>query len=101
MRGTTSDSVAHAIELGYRHIDCAQIYGNQRDVGKGIADGIKRAGITRKDIWVTSKVWNSKYAHSRRSENSFTDATSHGDPRGALSSILRELGLDYIDLLLM
>jgi alcohol dehydrogenase (NADP+) len=60
MRGNTSEAIAEAIVLGYRHIDCAKIYGNQRQVGIGIANGIKRAGITRNDIWVTSKVWNSE-----------------------------------------
>lgn len=60
MRGNTSESVAHAIELGYRHIDCAKVYGNQREVGRGIAQGLKRAGIERKDIWVTSKLWNTE-----------------------------------------
>jgi hypothetical protein len=60
MRGNTSEAIAAAIELGCRHIDCAKIYGNQRAVGIGIANGIKRAGIARKDIWVTSKLWNSE-----------------------------------------
>jgi alcohol dehydrogenase (NADP+) len=60
MRGNTSEAIAAAIELGYRHIDCAKVYGNQRAVGIGIVNGIKRAGITRKDIWVTSKLWNSE-----------------------------------------
>jgi alcohol dehydrogenase (NADP+) len=60
MRGTTAEAVAAAIEHGYRHIDAAKVYGNQRDVGKGIALGLKRTGLTRKDIWVTSKLWNSE-----------------------------------------
>jgi len=85
MRGNTTEAVAHAIELGYRHIDCAKIYGNQRAVGAGIAAGIKQAGITRKDIWVTSKLWNS----------------DHGSPESALKETLRELGLDHLDLYLM
>jgi hypothetical protein len=62
MRGNTSEAIASAIELGYRHIDCAKVYGNQRAVGVGIANGLKRANITRRDIWVTSKLWNSEYA---------------------------------------
>jgi alcohol dehydrogenase (NADP+) len=60
MRGNTSEAVAAAIEHGYRHIDCAKVYGNQRDVGKGIAAGLKRTGLSRSDIWVTSKLWNSE-----------------------------------------
>ena len=60
MRGNTSESVAAAIELGYRHIDCAKVYNNQKAVGAGIAQGLKRTGLTRADIWVTSKLWNSE-----------------------------------------
>ncbi len=53
-----SDAVSLAILTGYRHIDCAAIYGNEKEVGKGIADGLKKAGLERSDIWVTSKLWN-------------------------------------------
>ena len=53
-----SDAVSLAIQTGYRHIDCAAIYGNEKEVGKGIADGLKKAGLERGDIWVTSKLWN-------------------------------------------
>lgn len=54
----TTKAVAHAIEAGYRHIDAAAIYRNEPYVGKGIAQGLKRAGLEREDIWVTSKLWN-------------------------------------------
>ena len=53
-----SDAVSLAIQTGYRHIDCAAIYGNEKEVGKGIADGLKKAELARSDIWVTSKLWN-------------------------------------------
>jgi alcohol dehydrogenase (NADP+) len=60
MRGTNATSaVSQAIVDGYRLIDNAYIYRNEREVGAGINDGIKRAGIKREDIWVTSKLWNS------------------------------------------
>ena len=59
-RSNVTAAVSTAIEVGYRHIDCAVIYGNQKDVGKGIAEGLAKAGIGRKDIWVTSKLWNDK-----------------------------------------
>lgn len=58
----TSEAVSYAIQVGYRHIDCAAIYGNEEEVGKGIADGIKKAGIKREDIWITSKLWNDHHA---------------------------------------
>ena len=55
-----SAAVSHAIQTGYRHIDCAAAYRNEKDVGQGIKDGLKKAGLRREDIWVTSKLWNDK-----------------------------------------
>jgi alcohol dehydrogenase (NADP+) len=60
MRGNTSEAIASAIVNGFRHIDAATIYGNQKDVGIGIKEGLKRAGLKREDIWVTSKLWNDR-----------------------------------------
>ena len=57
-RSNASDVVAAAIHAGYRHIDCAAIYGNEKEVGEGIRKGMKKAGIKRKEIWITSKLWN-------------------------------------------
>lgn len=54
----TTDAVSSAIKTGYIHIDCAAAYGNQKDVGKGIKQGLKEAGKEREDIWITSKLWN-------------------------------------------
>lgn len=53
-----SEAVSVAIQAGYRHIDAAAAYYNQELVGKGIADGLKKTGLKRSDIWVTSKLWN-------------------------------------------
>ena len=55
-----SAAVSAAIQAGYRHIDCATAYRNEQDVGNGIADGLKKVGLKREDIWVTSKLWNDK-----------------------------------------
>jgi alcohol dehydrogenase (NADP+) len=55
-----TDLVGRALEMGYRHIDCAYSYGNQKQIGKGIAYGLERTGLSRKDIWVTSKLWNNR-----------------------------------------
>jgi alcohol dehydrogenase (NADP+) len=60
LRGNTSDVVASAIENGFRHIDCAFAYGNQKDVGVGIKEGLKRTGLSRKDLWITSKLGNNR-----------------------------------------
>jgi len=84
----TTDAVSEAIQAGYRQIDCATIYGNEKEVGKGIADGLKKANITRDQIWVTSKLWNDH----------------HEDPalvEAGLKKTLEDLGLDYLDLYLM
>ncbi|KAJ9645735.1 hypothetical protein H2199_002775 [Coniosporium tulheliwenetii] len=83
----TTAAVALAIEVGYRHIDCAAAYGNQPAVGKGIAQGLAAVGLERKDIWVTSKLWNDHHA---------PDKVEDG-----LDDTLRDLGLDYLDLYLM
>jgi diketogulonate reductase-like aldo/keto reductase len=54
----TSNAVSSAIQSGYRQIDCAAAYGNEKDVGAGIRSGLEKAGLSRGDIWVTSKLWN-------------------------------------------
>jgi alcohol dehydrogenase (NADP+) len=54
----TSEVIATAIENGYRHIDCAKIYGNQQEIGVGIKEGLRRTGLKREDLWITSKLWN-------------------------------------------
>jgi 2,5-diketo-D-gluconate reductase B len=76
-------AVAEAIEVGYRHIDTAQIYGNEAEVGAGIA----RAGIARGELWVTTKLGPGSLA-------------AKDVARGAEDS-LKKLGLDYVDLLLI
>lgn len=58
------NAVSAAIEAGYRHIDCAATYGNEKEVGAGIAAGSEKAGINRHEYWVTSKLWNDAYVYS-------------------------------------
>ncbi|KAI4122535.1 MAG: hypothetical protein LQ338_005766 [Usnochroma carphineum] len=82
-----SEAVSAALQAGYRHLDCATAYGNQKEVGRGIADGLNQTGLKRSDIWITSKLWN-----------------DHHDPslvEEALNQTLSDLGLDYLDLWLM
>ena len=76
----------YALKIGYRHIDAARVYGNEKEVGAGIAAAIK-AGIKREDIFVTSKLWNT--AHD----------PAHVVPE--LKKSLSDLGLDYVDLYLV
>lgn len=61
-RSNATEAVTHAIQTGYRHIDCAAAYGNEKLVGRGIKRGLRKAGLWREDIWVTSKLWNDQYA---------------------------------------
>lgn len=67
LRGNTSEVIAQGIVNGVRHIDAAYIYGNQKDVGLGIKEGLKRANLSRSDIWVTSKLWNDRWVFLSRS----------------------------------
>lgn len=57
----TTAAVSFAIQTGYRQIDSAAIYRNEKAVGKGIAKGLAKANLSRSDIWVTSKLWNDQY----------------------------------------
>ncbi|XP_036327608.1 1,5-anhydro-D-fructose reductase-like [Rhagoletis pomonella] len=59
--GQVTHLVKQAIDVGYRHIDCADIYGNQRDVGCAIAEKIKEGIVERKDLFITGKLWNTKH----------------------------------------
>jgi diketogulonate reductase-like aldo/keto reductase len=78
-----SFAVKEAIALGYRHIDTAASYGNERAVGKGI----RESGAAREDLFVTSKLANSMHGY----ENT----------RAAFKQSLADLGLDYLDLYLI
>jgi methylglyoxal/glyoxal reductase len=81
------NAVKFAIKNGYRSIDTAAIYANEEGVGQAILDGIKEAGITREDLFVTSKVWNADLGY----ESTLT----------AYDASLTKLGLDYLDLYLI
>ena len=75
------DAVLTALRAGYRHIDTAHAYMDERGVGEAIKEFIAEGGCRREDIWVTSKIWPSEYADST-----------------AIDRMLRRLNLDYIDL---
>ena len=77
------NAIAAAVKNGYRLIDTASAYKNEENVGRGIA----RCGIPRKDLFITTKIWN--------------NAQRLGDVDGAFQRSLDRLGLDYIDLYLI
>lgn len=82
IRGANAEqAVLEALNTGYRHIDTARIYRNEKRVGKAIAS----SGLKRQDIFITTKIFN----------------TQHRDPVRALDASLKRLGVDYVDLYLI
>jgi 2,5-diketo-D-gluconate reductase A len=79
----TTEAVLRALEIGYRHVDTAEMYGNEKQVG----EAIRSSGLDRRDVFVTSKLSNG--------------AHEPGDARRAFDATLSELGFDYVDLFLI
>ena len=82
-----AQAVYDAISIGYRHLDSACDYGNEKQVGEGIKRAIDDGLVIREELWVTSKLWNTYHAKE------------HVKP--ALEKTLEDLGLDYLDLYLI
>jgi alcohol dehydrogenase (NADP+) len=61
----TITATTDALEAGFRHFDCAERYGNEREVGRGLQAGLAAGGIAREDIFVTTKLWNSNHRPER------------------------------------
>lgn len=81
------EAVLHAIEVGYRHIDCAYVYKNESEIGQAISEAIAKGLVKREDLWITSKLWN--------------DAHLPQDVLPAIQNSLKDLQLDYLDLYLV
>ena len=79
-------AVRGAAAAGYRHFDCASVYGNEPEVGAALAD-IVVSGIDREELWITSKLWNDKHAEN--------------DVIASCRKSLDDLGLEYLDLYLV
>lgn len=81
-----AEAVIGAAEVGYRHFDCASVYGNEDLIG-GALQRVMASGVTRKDLWVTSKLWNDKHAEK--------------DGIPSFQKSLNDLKLEYLDLYLV
>ena len=76
-------SVKTALELGYRHIDTAQVYGNEESVGAAV----KQSGVKREDIFITTKLWNDEHGYDKT--------------MAAFEKSMKKMGIDYLDLFLI
>ncbi len=80
-------AIRWALKLGYKHFDCASVYGNEEEIGMALKGAMNEDGLKRDEFFVTSKLWNNMH----RKE----------DVREALEKSLKDLGLEYLDLYLM
>jgi len=81
-----AEAVFGAAEIGYRHFDCAAVYGNEKEIGVSLQK-IMSSGVQREELWVTSKLWNNKHAEE--------------DVIPACRQTLQDLKLEYLDLYLV
>jgi alcohol dehydrogenase (NADP+) len=86
-KGEAGKAVAEALKIGYRHIDCAHIYMNEKEIGEAFAESMAEGVVKREELWITSKLWNNAHAKNH--------------VQTALKTTLRDLRLDYLDLYLI
>jgi diketogulonate reductase-like aldo/keto reductase len=81
-----AEAVRGAVAAGYRHLDCAAVYGNEAEIGSALA-GLLAGGLRREELWITSKLWNDRHGED--------------DVIPACRQSLADLGLQYLDLYLV
>ncbi|MFT6094570.1 MAG: D-xylose reductase [Pseudohongiellaceae bacterium] len=86
-KSDTAEAVRQAIEVGYRHLDSAADYGNEREAGEGIASALASGLCTREELWITSKLWNTYHSAEH--------------VQAACEKSLADLGVEYLDLYLI
>src|SRR3979409_1667211 len=84
---TTISATRDALEAGFRHFECAELYRNEHEVGEALQAGLAAGGIAREDIFVTTKLWNSNHRPER--------------VKPAFEASLDKLGFNYLDLYLI
>ncbi|WP_154854619.1 aldo/keto reductase [Cyclobacterium xiamenense] len=81
------EAVLEALKVGYRHIDCASIYKNEKEIGDALATAFDEGWVRREEVWVTSKLWNDRHLKA--------------DVLPSIEQTLSDLQLDYLDLYLL
>jgi alcohol dehydrogenase (NADP+) len=86
-KGEVYNAVRMAIETGYRHFDCAYLYGNEKEIGDAFSDSLKAGDVKREDLWITSKLWNNRHRKEQ--------------VKPAFDITLQDLQCGYLDLYLI
>lgn len=86
-KGEVYGVIRKAIDIGYRHFDCAFLYGNEKEIGDALSDAIKAGDVKREELWITSKLWNNRHRTKQ--------------VRPAFEQSLSDLQVGYLDLYLI
>ncbi len=86
-KGEVYNAVREAINIGYKHFDCAWIYENESEIGYALSDAIKNGNVKMEDLWITSKLWNNRHGKE--------------NVKKGIEDSLGSLKLDYLDLYLI